>query len=135
MNEIKLVIKLPPVTKKNSMQMIRNSKTQKPMLVPSKQYRRYESDSGWFLKPLAISSPVNIRALYYMATRRKVDITNLESALLDVLVKHGVITDDNCRIVVSTDGSRVLYDKDNPRTEIYIPESKEVTNDEGISSL
>lgn len=125
MNEIKLVIKLPPVTKKNSMQMIRNSKTQKPMLVPSKQYRRYERDSGWFLKPLAISSPVNIRALYYMATRRKVDITNLESALLDVLVKHGVITDDNCRIVVSTDGSRVLYDKDNPRTEIYITESKE----------
>ena len=127
MNEIKLVIKLPPVTKKNSMQMIRNSKTQKPMLVPSKQYCRYERDSGWFLKPLAISSPVNIRALYYMATRRKVDITNLESALLDVLVKHGVITDDNCRIVVSTDGSRVLYDKDNPRTEIYITESKEVT--------
>ena len=41
MDEIKLVIKLPPVTKKNSMQMIRNSKTQKPMLVPSKQYRRY----------------------------------------------------------------------------------------------
>ena len=70
---------------------------------------------------------MNIRALYYMATRRKVDITNLESALLDVLVKHGVITDDNCRIVVSTDGSRVLYDKDNPRTEIYITESKEVT--------
>ena len=127
MNEIKLVIKLPPVTKKNSMQMIQNSKTQKPMLVPSKQYRRYESDSGWFLKPLAISSHVNIRALYYMATRRRVDITNLESALLDVLVKHGVITDDNCRIVVSTDGSRVLYDKDNPRTEIYITESKEVT--------
>ena len=125
MNEIKLVIELPPVTKKNSMQMIRNSKTQKPMLVPSKQYRRYERDSGWFLKPLAISSPVNIRALYYMATRRRVDITNLESALLDVLVKHGVITDDNCRIVVSTDGSRVLYDKDNPRTEIYITESKE----------
>ena len=127
MDEIKLVIKLPPVTKKNSMQMIQNSKTQKPMLVPSKQYRRYESDSGWFLKPLGISSPVNIRALYYMATRRRVDITNLESALLDVLVKHGVITDDNCRIVVSTDGSRVLYDKDNPRTEIYITESKEVT--------
>ena len=125
MDEIKLTIKLPPVTKKNSMQIVGNGK--RPMLIPSAQYRRYERDAGWFLKPLAISSPVNIRALYYMATRRKVDITNLESALLDVLVKHGVITDDNCRIVVSTDGSRVLYDKDNPRTEIYITESKEVT--------
>ena len=28
--------------------------------------------------------------------------------------------DDNNRIVVSTDGSRVLYDKHNPRTEVEI---------------
>ena len=123
MDEIKLTIKLPPVTKKNSMQIVGNGK--KPMLLPSAQYRRYERDAGWFLKPLAISEPVNIRALYFMPARRKVDITNLESALMDVLVKHGVIADDNCRVVVSTDGSRVMYDKENPRTEVTITKSKE----------
>lgn len=123
MNEIKLTIKLPPVTKKNSMQIVGNGK--RPMLIPSAQYRRYERDAGWFLKPLAISEPVNIRALYFMPARRKVDITNLESALMDVLVKHGVIADDNCRVVVSTDGSRVMYDKENPRTEVTITKSKE----------
>ena len=68
---------------------------------------------------------MNIRALYFMPARRKVDITNLESALMDVLVKYGVIADDNCRIVVSTDGSRVMYDKENPRTEVTITKSKE----------
>lgn len=123
MNEIKLTIKLPPVTKKNSMQIVGNGK--RSMLIPSAQYRRYEHDAGWFLKPLAISEPVNIRALYFMPARRKVDITNLESALMDVLVKHGVIADDNCRVVVSTDGSRVMYDKENPRTEVTITKSKE----------
>ena len=123
MDEIKLTIKLPPVTKKNSMQIVGNGK--RPMLIPSAQYRRYERDAGWFLKPLAISEPVNIRAIYFMPTRRKVDITNLESALMDVLVKHGVIADDNCRVVVSTDGSRVMYDKENPRTEVTITKSKE----------
>ena len=123
MDEIKLTIKLPPVTKKNSMQIVGNGK--RPMLIPSAQYRRYERDAGWFLKPLAIAEPVNIRAIYFMPARRKVDITNLESALMDVLVKYGVIADDNCRIVVSTDGSRVMYDKENPRTEVTITKSKE----------
>ena len=123
MDEIKLTIKLPPVTKKNSMQIVGNGK--RPMLIPSAQYRRYERDAGWFLKPLAISEPVNMRAIYFMPARRKVDITNLESALMDVLVKHGVIADDNCRVVVSTDGSRVMYDKENPRTEVTITKSKE----------
>ena len=123
MDEIKLTIKLPPVTKKNSMQIVGNGK--RSMLIPSAQYRRYERDAGWFLKPLAIAEPVNIRAIYFMPTRRKVDITNLESALMDVLVKHGVIADDNCRVVVSTDGSRVMYDKENPRTEVTITKSKE----------
>ena len=123
MDEIKLTIKLPPVTKKNSMQIVGNGK--RPKLIPSAQYRRYERDAGWFLKPLAIAEPVNIRAIYFMPARRKVDITNLESALMDVLVKHGVIADDNCRVVVSTDGSRVMYDKENPRTEVTITKSKE----------
>ena len=123
MDEIKLTIKLPPVTKKNSMQIVGNGK--RSMLIPSAQYRRYERDAGWFLKPLAIAEPVNIRAIYFMPARRKVDITNLESALMDVLVKHGVIADDNCRVVVSTDGSRVMYDKENPRTEVTITKSKE----------
>lgn len=123
MDEIRLTIKLPPVTKKNSMQIVGNGKRPKP--IPSAQYRRYERDAGWFLKPLAIAEPVNIRAIYFMPTRRKVDITNLESALMDVLVKYGVIADDNCRVVVSTDGSRVMYDKENPRTEVTITKSKE----------
>ncbi len=112
------VIELPPVTKKNSQRMV--SRGGRVIPIPSKAYSEYEKAAGWYLKPLGIDYPVNIKALYYMPTRRRVDKTNLESALCDVLVRHGVIADDNCWIVAATDGSRVLYDKDNPRTEIYI---------------
>lgn len=112
------VIMLAPVTKKNSQRMV--SRGGRVIPIPSKAYSEYEKAAGWYLKPLGIDYPVNIKALYYMPTRRRVDKTNLESALCDVLVRHGVIADDNCRIVAATDGSRVLYDKDNPRTEIYI---------------
>lgn len=55
-----------------------------------------------------------------MPTRRGVDLTNLLEALDDVLVEAGVLEDDHSGILVSHDGSRVLYDKQHPRTEIVI---------------
>ena len=63
---------------------------------------------------------VNVKALFYMKTKRKVDLTNLLEALDDVLVKGGMLVDDNCTIIKSHDGSRVLYDKENPRIEVEI---------------
>ena len=55
-----------------------------------------------------------------METRRKCDITNLLQATCDMLVKYGVIEDDNYSIIASFDGTRVSYDKENPRQEIEI---------------
>lgn len=114
----KMVIKLAPVTKKNSQRIVYRGR--RPLILPSEKYEQYEHDAGWFIRPLGIDYAVNIRCLYYMATRRIVDLVNLQEATLDVLVKYGAIKDDNSRIVASMDGSRVFYDKENPRTEIYI---------------
>lgn len=36
-----------------------------------------------------------------------------------------ILADDNNTIIARVDGSRVLYDKENPRTEIIIQELKE----------
>jgi len=63
-----------------------------------------------------------------MQTRRRVDLVNLLEATCDMLVKYKVIEDDNNKIVVSHDGSRVFYDKENPRVEITIMKAEE-TND------
>lgn len=114
-------IGIAPVTKKNSQQIIYNRRTGRPMVIPSKKYLQYEKDAKWFLPAAeAIEEPVNIKAVFYMPTRRRVDLVNLQEALLDVLVKHGVIADDNSNIVFSMDGSYVDYDKENPRTEVTI---------------
>lgn len=127
MEEIKFTIPLNPITKKNSQEIRRNPKTGKPFISQSKQYKQYELEAGWFLKPLMIDYPINIKAIYYMPTRRKVDLTNLNSSLHDVLVKHRVIVDDNSKIVCGTDGSRVRHSKENPRTEITITRMEEET--------
>lgn len=117
---MKIVIDLPPVTKKNSGRIV--TAGGRPRVLPSKAYADYETAAGFFIPYglVPISTPVNIRATFYMATRRIVDLVNLEEALLDVLVRYKVIADDNSRIVVSMDGSRVSYDKERPRTEVVI---------------
>lgn len=118
---IAFTIPLTPITKKNSQQIIKLPDG-RPCIVPSSQYRKYEREACKHLQPLGIDYPVNVKAIYYMPTLRKVDLTNLHSALHDILVAAGVLIDDNFRIIVSTDGSRVEHDKLRPRTEVEITE-------------
>lgn len=115
-------IPLAPITKKNSQRIITNPKTKVPMIIPSARFKQYEHDAGPFLRGKfnQIADPVNVKATYYMPTKRRVDLTNLHEALHDVLVHYKILEDDNSMIIVSTDGSRVKYDKNNPRTEVEI---------------
>lgn len=124
---LEFTIPLTPITKKNSSQIVVCGG--RPRIIPSKKFKEYQEACGWFIKSpdKPIDCKCNIKAVYYMPTRRRVDITNLHSALHDILVHYKVIADDNCKIVIATDGSRVKYDKDNPRTEVIITEVDEVT--------
>ena len=92
------------------------------MVLPSKLYADFEKECQPYMPQLAtpIDYPVKGKCLYWMPTKRRVDLVNLQEASLDILVKHGVLADDNSNIVVSMDGSMVFYDKDEPRTEITI---------------
>lgn len=123
---LEFTIPLDPKTKKNSMQPRLAKGGRFLGMMQSDTYQRYERDCLKCIPAkvrIGISEPVNIKAIFYRKTRHKVDKTNLESALHDVLVKAGVLTDDsalNPEIVIGTDGSRVRYDKNNPRTEVTI---------------
>lgn len=125
---IKFTIPLSPVTKKNSQQIIINKTTGRPMIIQSKRYREYEKECGWFIqgKGEKINEPVTVKCLFYMPTKRRVDLTNLLNAIMDILCFYEVILDDNRDIVYSVDGSRVLYSKENPRTEVTITPIKEI---------
>lgn len=118
---MKIIINEIPRSKKNSMQIVKIKG--RPILIPSKQYKEYEKACGKYLNDITaepIDYPVEVKCLYYMPTRHRVDLTNLMEATHDVLVKYGVLADDNRDIICSVDGSRVFYDKENPRTEIEI---------------
>lgn len=121
---LSFIVDLPPISKKNSQQILINKATGKPFIMPSKKYKEYER-AAYHRIPLLtypIDKPVNVKCLFYMPTKRKCDLVNMQEAILDVMVKAGVLADDNYSIVQSMDGSRVLYDKESPRTEVYITE-------------
>lgn len=118
---IKLTIPLPPVTKKNSQRIVRNNRTGRYFLKPSIKFEQYQKEAGYFLGVRKVEKyPVNIKCVFYMPTRRRVDLTNLLEAIDDILVHYGIIEDDDSLHLAGHDGSRVLYDNENPRTEIYI---------------
>lgn len=122
---MKMVIYGNPATKKNSMQIYKNSKTGQPFLTQSKRYKGYARDCAMQITgkyKQEIDYPINLKCVYYRKTKHRVDLTNLLAATCDILTDCGVIADDNYKIVKSHDGSRVDFDSDNPRVEIEIME-------------
>lgn len=61
-----------------------------------------------------------------MSNKRKRDLTNLENAIADILVKYKVLQDDNYNIIQSWDGSRIIYEKNREETVIEITEVEEI---------
>lgn len=129
-HSVSFTIHLPPVSKKNSQQILYkwSAKKQKqvPFIAPSRQYKTYEHNAMILCPRIKITpEPVNVKCLFYMPTHRKCDLVNLLEAIDDVLVKRGIIEDDNYSVIASHDGSRVLHDPNNPRTEVCISSFEE----------
>jgi hypothetical protein len=107
-----------PVCKKYKKQFVRNgSKTTEFAFLAAKHLNPRPQ------KP--IPGPVRLVYRCYRETKHRVDDLNLYEALDDLLVKEGVLADDNITIIRSRDGSRCFFDKANPRAEIYIYAYKE----------
>lgn len=129
------VIPLDPRTKKNHQTIVGTGPACPVCRKRAKQFIRqghantkYAAAAAKYLQPRPakpISGTVKIAYKLYMQTRRKVDDLNLYASLDDILVHEKVLADDNISIIRSRDGSRVFYDKENPRAEIYIYEYRE----------
>lgn len=117
---VKFTVPITPVTKKNSQRIV--ARGGRPIILPSEKYKEYESMALWFIpkNEMPIDFPVNVKCIFYMPTNRLCDLTNHLESIDDVMVKAGLLKDDNYKIIASHDGSRVFVDKDNPRTEVEI---------------
>lgn len=125
MEPINITLYGRPITKKNSSQIVKAG--QKRRVISSEQFLAYQEACLYQLikAPKTSEENLNMQCLYYMPTRHRVDLVNLLQATCDILVKAKVIKDDNFKVIASHDGSRVLYDKMNPRVEITLSEVAE----------
>lgn len=91
-------------------------------IAPSEQYRNYADTATWYIprRDKPIDYPVNVKCVFYMPTARSCDLTNLLEAIDDIIVSAKLLADDNYKIIVSHDGSRVYVDRKHPRTEVEI---------------
>lgn len=122
--EYRFVIPGDPMTKKNHRPIFRAGN--RPFIGKSQSLRDAEEFIYWRMVDaksrqniaMPIAYPVHIKFLFYRKTKRKIDLSNLYELPQDCLVKAGVLADDT--LIESHDGSRKLYDRENPRTEIII---------------
>lgn len=124
-----MIIKIPLMcrSKKNSQQILINKRTGKTFISQSKLYKEFERECGYFLNKYKtnIDYAVNIKATFYVPDKRKRDLTNLENAIADILVKYKVLQDDNYNIIASWDGSKIIYEKDRQETILEITKKEE----------
>lgn len=124
------VVPLDPRTKKNSHRISGCGqrcplcgKYKKQFIRNAKATTDYAFLAAAYLHPKPpepISSKIRLVYRMYTQTMHRKDDLNLFEAMDDILVSEGILKDDDRKIIRSRDGSRVLYDKQNPRTEIYI---------------
>ena len=127
---LKIIIPLCPITKKNHGRIVqKRTKSGKslPIMLPSAAYSKYAHECKKYMPKLEtpIDYPINLECHYYMETRRKCDLTNLLQATCDILVAYNILQDDNYSIVSSMNGTFADYDKETPRTEIYITKKEQ----------
>jgi Holliday junction resolvase RusA-like endonuclease len=117
---MKIILTGNPIIKKNSRPIYKTKS--RPILGKSAKLKEAEKLAHYEAlsqkQGPTIDYPISIKFLFYRNNKRKVDLSNLYEFPQDILEGAGIIANDN--LIESHDGSRKLYDKETPRTEIYI---------------
>lgn len=121
--------------KKNNKQIINNPHTGRPMIISNAKARDQEDAMAWAFRMQApharaewVSKPemkFGIVMRIWEKDRRRRDLDNQATAILDALVKGTVIPDDSSQIVRKLTVEYMGVDKEQPRAEIEISEVEE----------
>lgn len=125
--ETKRVVPVP--SKKNQQQPIINHKTGKAFLKHSDQYINWQrltkpfwEAQAWKLSGEGVNLPIvrcKVKIIFYFGDEQDRDCTNKAETIMDALVEHQILADDNFKVVSEVSLMGLLC-RDKPRTEIYL---------------
>ena len=133
MNELMLVYHGVVTAKKNSKQIIRNRLTGLPMIISNRRAKEQEEEmaqmfateayrEGWDCGEDRKNSTFSIEIRVWNKDRRRRDLDNQATAILDALVLSGVIPDDGVDFVPRLKVEFMGIDREDPRAVIRIEE-------------
>lgn len=65
-------------------------------------------------------APLEVRLAFFNRDKRRHDLDNMASSVLDLMVDAGLIVDDTCLVVKSVQLSYQGVDKEKPRVEVIV---------------
>lgn len=122
---MKLVISGNTPSQKNRKIISMNRATNKPFLRSAPAVKDWQEQALVELQTQfrgfqITDFPINVRCVIYFGNKRRHDLDNALSSVMDALVASGVIPDDNVDYVHRINVEYGGYDKQNPRVEIFL---------------
>ena len=108
-------------SKKNCKIMI--CRGSRPLIISSQKYRDWHTEQAYRIAQYRPNKPYSecfIEIRYFMPDKRKTDMDNKASSILDLLKDMEFIVDDNCFVVRKLIQEFCGVDKKNPRAEVEI---------------
>lgn len=129
MNDLEIIIPGEVISKKNGQKIIRCGKF--PRIKAGDAYLKWEKQAVQELQFKRINwtgdYPIELHMFFYRKTRRAFDYSNMVESIQDMLIKAGVILEDNFLHVIPV-VSGMSIDKDHPRVVVNIKTPSKVYN-------
>jgi len=119
---VKIILQGKIPSQKNNKQILVNRATNKPFIASNSGVLAWKRDALWQLKaykPIE-KYPVALTVVFYVPDNRRRDLDNMLTSIQDVLVKAGILKDDNWQNLSPITLDCGGIDKENPRAEIWI---------------
>ena len=109
-------------SKKNQRQMF--VKNGRMINIPSKRYKEWHDQAMWQLKGVKkLKPPYEITTVFWFKDKRRKDLDNAQSSVLDLLQDVGIIEDDDAKLLTKITAVYGGVSKDAPRVKVEIKSS------------
>lgn len=120
MSELEFRIPLVIPSQKNSKRIAINKRTGRPFVMSDQRIKDWRNQASVFLPNENVKGRVEIEFDFTHKDKRRHDLDNEVSSLLDLFVLKGLIEDDSCFIVNKITANFIGVDKDNYGVEVSI---------------